>query len=85
MSRKKHIGTSTLTGTIFYGTLDTARSMWVGSKADVTDSACRAVAEHLKFIDKPIAYGLSDGGFIILRAEVVAELPSIFTKEEDEV
>ncbi|MGL4715411.1 MAG: DUF7446 family protein, partial [Aeromonas sp.] len=35
----KHIGASPLTGTIYQGTLDTDRSMWVGKKTDITELA----------------------------------------------
>lgn len=75
MTRIKHIGASPLTGTIYSGTLNTDKQMWVGNKTDVTDMATRAVAEHLKVTKKKIAFGLIDGRYIILQATVVDQLP----------
>lgn len=37
--RKKGFGVSPITNTIFYGTQDTEKHMWVGQKTDVTDDA----------------------------------------------
>lgn len=39
MTKKKGFGVSPLTNTIFYGTLDTDKHMWIGQKTDVTDEA----------------------------------------------
>lgn len=39
MSRKKGFGVSLITNTIFYGTQDTEKHMWIGEKKDVTDDA----------------------------------------------
>ena len=80
MSKIKHIGASQLTGIIYSGTLDTEKSVWQSGKKDVTDVCCRAVAEHMRITKKPIAYGLRDGGFIILRLDVVDELPAEFVE-----
>lgn len=85
MSKVKTIGASPLTGVIYQGTLDTEKNRWVGQKKDVTDLACRAVAEHLKVTKQTLAYGLSGGGFIILKAEIVDELPAFFNEEGDAV
>lgn len=80
MSKVKTMSASPLTGVIYHGTLDTEKCLWVGNKTDVTDMACRAVAEHLKVTKKKVAFGLRDGGFIVLSAEVVDELPEDFTE-----
>ena len=45
MSKKKGFGVSPLTNTIFYGTQDTDKHMWVGQKEDVTDGVIAAVFE----------------------------------------
>lgn len=39
MARKKGFGVSPITNTIFYGTEDTEKHMWIGQKTDVTDDA----------------------------------------------
>lgn len=39
MARRKGFGVSPITNTIFYGTQDTEKCMWVGPKVDVTDDA----------------------------------------------
>lgn len=39
MTKKKGFGVSPITNTIFYGTQDTEKHMWVGQKTDVTDDA----------------------------------------------
>lgn len=68
--KTKHMGASPLTGNIYYGTLDMEKGMWVGKKSDVTDIACRAVAESLfiKKIDR--VYSLKDGRELVLSVEV---------------
>ncbi|WOI81913.1 hypothetical protein [Citrobacter braakii] len=68
--KTKHMGASPLTGNIYYGTLNTEQGMWVGQKADVTDMACKAVAEslYIKKIDR--VYGLKDGRELVLSVEV---------------
>lgn len=43
MSRKKGLGVSPLTNTIFYGLMDTEKNMFVGNKVNVTDDAIAAV------------------------------------------
>ena len=45
LAKKKILGVSPLTNTIYYGTQDTEKHMWVGNKTDVTDSAISAVFE----------------------------------------
>ena len=39
MAKKKGFGVSPITNTIFYGTQDTEKNMWIGQKIDVTDDA----------------------------------------------
>lgn len=78
MSKVKTMGASPITGKIYQGTLDTQKSCWVGQKKDVTELACRSVAEHLKITKRKVAFGLADGGFIVLQASVVDELPAEF-------
>lgn len=39
MAKKKGFGVSPITNTIFYGTQDTEKHMWIGQKTDVTDDA----------------------------------------------
>lgn len=45
MSKVKRMGVSPITNTIYYGTVDTDKNMWVGNKTDVTDMAIRSVFE----------------------------------------
>lgn len=45
MTRKKGFGVSPITNTIFYGTQDTEKHMWIGQKTDVTDDVIAAVYE----------------------------------------
>ena len=45
MARKKGFGVSPITNTIYYGTQDTEKQMWVGDKTDVTDDVIAAVYE----------------------------------------
>ena len=45
MAKKKSFGVSPITNTIFYGTQDTEKHMWVGEKKDVTKDAIAAVFE----------------------------------------
>lgn len=42
---EKGFGVSPITNTIYYGTQNTVKHMWVGQKTDVTDSAIAAVYE----------------------------------------
>lgn len=76
--RIKKIGTSPLTGTIFYGTLETKTSMWVGDKIDVTEECVAAAAEHMRHIKKDYCYKTSDGKYLVLSAEVHDTLPDRF-------
>lgn len=70
MSLIKTMGASPLTGTIYYGTLNTEKRMWVGKKTDVTDMACRAVAEYLMHEKISRVYELHDGKELMLGVEV---------------
>lgn len=45
MAKKKGFGVSPITNTIYYGTQDTDKHMWIGQKTDVTDDCIRAVFE----------------------------------------
>ena len=45
MSKIKTMGASPITNTIYYGTLDTDKSMWIGNRTDVTDMAIKGVFE----------------------------------------
>lgn len=47
MSRKPDMGVSPITGTIFAGRLNKAKTAWLGEKHDITDMAVRCVAEYL--------------------------------------
>lgn len=78
MAKVKHIGASPLTGKIYHGTLDTEKGCWVGQKKDVTELACSAVAEHLMVAKRMKSYELRSGKFLVLRAELVDELPEEF-------
>lgn len=50
--RKKTLGVGALTDTIYFGTVDTDKHMWIGQKTDMTDDAIKAVFEwfmrHMK-------------------------------------
>ena len=45
MANKKKMGVSPITNTIFYGTANEEKHMWVGEKKDVTDMAIGSVFE----------------------------------------
>ena len=45
MAKKKGFGISPITNTIYYGTQDTEKHMWIGQKIDVTDDVIAAVYE----------------------------------------
>ena len=45
MAKKKGFGVSPITNTIYYGTQDTEKHMWIGQKTDVTDDVIAAVDE----------------------------------------
>ena len=45
MSKIKTMGVSALSDTIYYGTLNTEKHMWVGKREDVTDMVIKAVFE----------------------------------------
>lgn len=45
MVKVKRMGVSPITNTIYYGTVDTDKNMWVGAKTDVTDMAIDCVFE----------------------------------------
>lgn len=80
MSRIKTMGVSPITNTIYYGTVNTDKHMWVGNKMDVTRMARNAVAEYLMGLDaKKYAVGLNSGKFLIVSCQEVDELPEEFT------
>lgn len=70
MSKIKHMGASPVTGTIYSGTLDTEKGMWVGRKTDVTEMACTAVAEHLMVKKISKVMQLKDGREAVLNLEI---------------
>lgn len=70
MSKVKTMGASPLSGTIFYGTLDTDKGRWVGHKYDVTEMARRSVAEHLYHTGDSHTYELKDGRLLVLSVEI---------------
>ncbi|HEJ7090436.1 TPA: hypothetical protein SMF67_001068 [Serratia marcescens] len=70
MSKVKTMGDSPLSGSIFYGTLDTNKGCWVGHKSDVTEMARRSVAEHLYHTGDSHTYELKDGRLLVLSVEV---------------
>ncbi|MDW5511768.1 DUF7446 family protein [Serratia proteamaculans] len=70
MSKIKTMGASPLSGSIFYGTLDTDKGRWVGQKTDVTEIARRAVAEHLYQTGDSHTYELKDGRQLVLSVEI---------------
>ncbi|HEJ7990192.1 TPA: hypothetical protein SMI27_000830 [Serratia liquefaciens] len=70
MSKIKTMGASPLSGSIFYGTLDTDKGRWVGQKSDVTEMARRAVAEHLYQTGDSHTYELKDGRHLVLSVQV---------------
>lgn len=43
MTKKKGFGINPITNTIFYGTQDVDKHMWIGDKTDVTDDVIDAV------------------------------------------
>lgn len=45
MAKRKETGVSPITNRIYYGTQDTDKHMWVGQKADITESAIASVFE----------------------------------------
>ncbi len=47
MSKKPDMGVSPITGTIYAGRLNKAKTAWVGEKHDITDESVRCVAEYL--------------------------------------
>ncbi|EAU2289024.1 hypothetical protein GFW62_18610 [Salmonella enterica] len=65
------MGTSPLTGNIYYGTLNTEKNTWVGQKTDVTQMACQAVAEHLMHKKISKFFRFSDGKEIVLSVEIL--------------
>ncbi|CNH96827.1 DUF7446 family protein [Yersinia enterocolitica] len=74
----KTMGASPLTGTIFQGTLDTAKGVWVGKKEDVTEQAVKAVAEHMKIKGQNFAFGINNGKYLIMTHKIVDVLPDEF-------
>lgn len=70
MSKIKTMGASPLSGSIFYGTLDTDKGLWVGQKTNVTEIARLAVAEHLFQTGESHTYALKDGRELVLSVQV---------------
>ncbi|NPE52385.1 hypothetical protein E0I03_15265 [Dickeya dadantii] len=69
MSKIKTMGASPINGTVYYGTMNTEKGMWVGNKTDVTDMAYRAVAESLMYTKRDIVFTLKDGRELVLMVE----------------
>lgn len=82
MNRIKQLGVSPLTGNIYYGTVDTDKNVWIGNKTDVTEMACRVVAEHLFKKKKKMVFQLEDGRNIALSVEVLSISEQNFKKDE---
>lgn len=83
MARVKTMGVSPITNTIYYGTVNTDKQMWVGNKTDVTMMAKRAVAEYLIGLNGgKYAFGMGEK-FVVVSAEVVDKLPEEFNQMED--
>jgi hypothetical protein len=61
MSKKIHVAASSLTGTIFAGTVLKDGKTWGAGKQDVTIEALVAVAEHALKFGRPIEISKSDG------------------------
>ncbi|MBE5221628.1 hypothetical protein IG608_09135 [Pectobacterium sp. A113-S21-F16] len=68
MSKIKTMGASPITGTVYYGTLNSSKKMRVGPKTDVTDMAYRAVAESLMYKKQEVIFTLNDGRELVLSA-----------------
>lgn len=78
MSRKKGFGVSPITNKIFYGTQDTDKGMWVGTKKDVTEDVISSAFawfvgnmkdEHGKRIEYRITYPDSDYELVMRKKE----------------
>ena len=78
MARKKGFGVSPITNTIYYGTQDTEKQMWVGDKTDVTNDVIAAVYEwfmgkmedeHGKSTEYRITYPGTDYELIMRKKE----------------
>jgi hypothetical protein len=61
MNKKLHIGTSSLSGTIFAGTLLKGAQLWSADKQDVTIECLLAVAEHALRFGSPVVLSDLDG------------------------
>lgn len=78
MARKKGFGVSPITNKIFYGTQDTDKGMWVGTKTDVTEDVISSVFawfvgnmkdEHRKRTEYSITYQDSDYELVMRKKE----------------
>lgn len=78
MARKKGFGVSPITNKIFYGTKDTDKGMWVGTKTDVTEDVISSVFdwfvgnmkdEHGKRTEYRITYLDTDYELIMRKKE----------------
>lgn len=72
-----HLGVSPITNTIYAGTLNKAKTMWL-NKSDVTDEAVACVRDHLKRLadDEPdfkfgYEWDLKDGGKVQLLVKIL--------------
>lgn len=78
MARKKGFGVSPITNKIFYGTKDTDKGMWVGTKTDVTEDVissafdwfvCNMKDEHRNRIEYSITYPDADYELVMRKKE----------------
>ncbi len=78
MARKKGFGVSPITNKIFYGTQETDKGMWVGTKTDVTEDVISSAFdwfvgnmkdEHGKRIEYRITYPDSDYELVMRKKE----------------
>jgi hypothetical protein len=76
--KKKGFGVSPITNKIFYGTQDTDKGMWVGTKTDVTEDVISSVFawfvgnmkdEHRKRTEYSITYPDSDYELVMRKKE----------------
>jgi hypothetical protein len=66
MSKKKlTIGCSSLSGTIFGGTLLKCGNVWSSDKQNVTNMAVSSVAEHLLHVEEMVEFTFKDELYIM--------------------
>lgn len=61
MKKLLHVAMSTLTGTIFAGTILKDGWTWSANKQDVTMEALVAAAQHVTMLGKPVEISRKDG------------------------